>query len=129
MGGIGRRPIPHLLGAILLALTSIVLFTGPASATTRCSTLPDSGSAQVCVEVSGSQARGVVNVNGTINGLTLTLEQCDGAGHNCTVIAATHSLTTSWKPTAAGHAYHACASYTASMPHYHVCSPFIAVPT
>jgi hypothetical protein len=126
MGRTGHQPIPRLLVVVLLALSSIGLFAGPASAFgTKCNDLSNH-SGQVCVEIpDGTMVRGIVNVNGTIDGLTLTVQQCDGTGNNCQTISATHSLTTSWKPTAKGHVYRACAWYVDG----HKCSPFIAVPT
>src|SRR4029453_5474432 len=67
---------------------------------------------------------------GIVKSETVVVKQCDGAGHNCIVVSATHTPPTSKKVAAFGHAYTTCASVTFIDGRNFVnrCSPFIAYP-
>jgi hypothetical protein len=73
----------------------------------------------------GNMVKG--HIYGSWTDLTQYVKQCDGLGHNCSVITASHQTPTSPKPTAFGHVYQNCASWTSlnGIRHTNICSPFV----
>ena len=127
---IGRQTIARFVIVVLLALSLVGLFSGTASAQTRCNSYgPD---VQVCVTVTVTQyVYGTIIHGHAVSNVTLFVRQCDGLGHNCGTIAATHSTSTPPRPVAAGHTYRSGASFTdyRGVGFVNVYSPYIAVPT
>ena len=148
-----RRPLAKLVMVAAAAAAMTGLASAPASAavTVSCSTsIPTdrsctftNGSRSVTVAINltddRSQVSGSARHNsGTFVSAVVYVKQCDGNGHNCGTIAANDKLNdarnfvyTSFKNTARGHVYKACASWTDGVGWHEVnrCSPFVTVPS
>jgi hypothetical protein len=146
---ITRGFLPRLLVATLLAMPLVAVVAGPAAADTKCSNQPPVGvfypphgsvyqvdyDACMNLEKTGAHRywgdrRYSPTLPGIVRSETVIVKQCDGLGHNCTVVSSTHTPPTSKKVAAYGHAYITCASVTFIDGRNFVnrCSPFISYP-
>jgi hypothetical protein len=148
-----RRPLAKLAMVAVAAAAMTGLASAPASAATTVSCFTSvptdrsctftNGSRSVTVSINltddRSQVSGSVRHNvGTFVSAVVYVKRCDGYGHNCGQIAASSKLnpernfvSTSFKDTAPGHTYIACASWTDGVGWHEVnrCSPFVTVPS
>ena len=100
------------------------LSAAPAVTDNQCNTLLPFN--DVCVIKTDGQVFGAIT-GVDIFDLTQVVYQCDGLGHNCGIIIASHANPTSSKPVSFGHTYKNCAGFTdiAGNRWVNVCSPFV----